>query len=92
MYEESTVYLFHQNICGLKGKTEELFYVPKFPSYIVFFRTPPQKFELVQINVDGYRLGTAYCKQVVKRDAVSIFVKKILKHTNTVEAAYYNRG
>ena len=32
-----------------------------------------KKTELDQINVDGYRLGAAYCRQVVKRGGVCIF-------------------
>jgi len=34
------------------------------------------KFELGQINVDGYVLGAACSRRVVKRGAVCIFVQK----------------
>ena len=41
-----------------------------------------KKPELDQINVDGYRLGAAYCRQVVKRGGVCIFVKKKRLYSN----------
>jgi len=42
-----------------------------------------KKSELHQINVDGYKLGAAYCRQIVNRDGVYIFVKQNLKYSNT---------
>jgi len=59
MFEESTVYLFYQNIRGLCFSEHHL-----------------NKFELGQINVDGYVLGAACSRRVVKRGAVCIFVQK----------------
>jgi len=59
-----------------KNRWVDKFCLPKFSSQLWFFWTPPQKPELDQINVDGYRLDAAYCRQVVKRGGVCIFVKK----------------
>jgi hypothetical protein len=53
------------------------------PYILCFSEHHLKKFELDQINVDGYRLGAAYCRQVVKRGGVCIFVQKNLKYTNT---------
>jgi hypothetical protein len=39
-----------------------------------------RKFELDQINVDGYNLGAAYSRQVVKKGGVCIFVHKGLNY------------
>jgi hypothetical protein len=55
---------------------------PNFPHILCFSEHHLKKFELDQINVDGYRLGAAYCRQVVKRGGVCIFDHKILKYTN----------
>jgi hypothetical protein len=49
---------------------------PHPPHILCFFEQRLKKFELDQINVDGYRLGAAYCRQVVKRGGVCIFVQK----------------
>jgi hypothetical protein len=89
MYEESTVYLFQENICGLKGNTDELLssMSPNSPNNC-FSEHNLKKFDLDQINGDGYRLGAAYCRQAVKRGAVCIFVQKNLKHINIDLAKY----
>jgi len=70
--------IFHQNICGLRGKMDELIssLSPNSPHILCFSEHHLRKFELDQINVDGYRLGAAYCRQVVKRGGVCIFVQK----------------
>ena len=49
---------------------------PDFPHILCFPEHHLKKSELDQINVDGYRLGAAYCRQVIKRGGVCIFVKK----------------
>jgi len=53
----------------LRGKTDELTssMSPNFPYILCFSEHNLKKFELDQINVDGYRLDAAYCRQVVKR-------------------------
>ena len=54
---------------------------PNFPHILCFSEHHLKKPELDQINVDGYRLGAAYCRQAVKRGGVHIFVKKNLKYS-----------
>jgi hypothetical protein len=45
--------------------------------------TPPQKLlKLNQINISGYNLGAAYCRQDVKRGGVCIYVHNTLNYTN----------
>jgi hypothetical protein len=79
----NSVMIFHQNICGLRGKTDELTssLSPNFPHILCFSEHHLQKFELNQMNVEGYSLGAAYSRQVVKRGGVCIFVHKILNYT-----------
>jgi hypothetical protein len=78
MSSSNSITIFHQNICGLKGKTDELISStsPNFPHNLCFSEHHLKKPERDQINVDGYRLRAAYCRQVVKRGGVCIFVKK----------------
>ena len=84
MLGSNSITIFHQNICGVKGKTDELIssMSPNSPHILCFSEHRLKNFELDQINVDGYRLGAAYCRQVVKRGSVYIFVQKNLKYTN----------
>jgi hypothetical protein len=85
MLGSNSITILHQNICGLKGKTDELIssMSPYSPHILCFSELHLKKCELDQINVDGYRLGAAYCRRVVKRGGVCIFVQKYLKYTNT---------
>ena len=84
MLGSNSITIFHQNICGLKGKTDELIssMSPNSPHILCFSEHHLKKFELDQINVDGHRLGAAYCRQVVKRGGVCIFVQKHPEYTN----------
>jgi len=84
MLGSNSITIFHQNICGLKGKTDELIssMSPHSPHILCFSEHHLKKFELDQINIDGYRLGAAYCRQVVKIGGVCIFVQKHPEYTN----------
>jgi exonuclease III len=64
-------------------KTDELisFMSPNFPRILCFSEHHLKKPKLDQINIDGYRLGAAYCRKAVKRGGVCIFVKKTLKYS-----------
>ena len=76
--------IFHQNICCLRGKTDELTSstLPNCLHILCFSEHHLKEFELDQINVDGYRPGARYCRQVVKRGGVCIFVYKTLNYIN----------
>ena len=84
MLGSNSIIIFHQNICGLNGKMDELISStsPYSPCILFFFEHHLKQFELDQINVDGFRLGATYCRQVVKRCSVCIFVLKNFKYTN----------
>ena len=86
----NSVMVFHQNICDLRGKTDELTssLSPNFPHILCSSEHHLKKFELKQLNVEGYSLGAAYSRQVVKRGGVCIFVHKNLNYT-TVDLGKY---
>jgi hypothetical protein len=63
---------------------------PNFPYILCFSEHHLKKFELDQINIDNYRLGAVYCRQVVKRGGVGIFVQKNLEYTNIDLGKYCN--
>jgi len=76
--------IFHHNVCGIKGKTDELIgSVSPNPPHILCFsehhlKTP----EIDQISIDGYRLGAVYSRQVLKGGGVCIFIQNNLECTN----------
>jgi len=91
MLGSTSMTIFYQNICGLKGQMSELIssMSPNSPHIVCFSLYHLKKFELNQINVDGFRLGAAYCRQVIKRGGVCIFVQNNLKYTNIDLDKYY---
>jgi hypothetical protein len=62
----------------MKGKTDDLIssMFPNSPHILCFTEHHLKKFEFDQINVDGYRLGAACCRQVVKRGVFVYLFKK----------------
>ena len=86
----NSITIFHQNICGLRKKSDELksSMYPNSPHILCFSEHHLKNFELDQINVDEYNLGTTYCRQIVKRGGVCIFVRNNLNYTNIDLSAY----
>jgi len=86
----NSITIFHQNICGLREKTDKLksSMYPNFPHILCFSDHHLKHFELDQINFDGYNLGATYCRQIVKRGGVCIFVCNNLNYTNIDLSAY----
>ena len=79
--DSNSLTIYHQNICGLKGKTDELIssMSPNLPHILCFSEHHLKHTELGQINTEGFELCTAYCRQATKRGAVCIFIKKGLE-------------
>jgi hypothetical protein len=76
--ESSPLLIFHQNIYGLSKKTDKLInsLFPKFPHILCFSEHHPKQIELEQINLEGYKLGAAYCRKSLLKGGVCIFVHK----------------
>jgi len=64
----NTVTILHQNICGLRRKTDELIssIFLNFPQVLCFSEHHLKIFELDQISINGYKLGAAHSRQVLK--------------------------
>ena len=72
---------YHQNICGLKSKIDEIIssLLPTPPHILCFSEHHLKYTELDQINVEGFTLCTAYCRQTMKKGGVCIFAQNGLK-------------
>jgi hypothetical protein len=72
----SELLVYHQNICGLRKKTDELinYLFSNFPHILCFSGHHLKQLELNQINLDGYKLGAAYCRKSLLKGGASIFV------------------
>jgi hypothetical protein len=67
-----------------KKKTDELInsLFPKFPHILCFFKHHLKEIELEQINLEGYKLGAAYCRKSLLKGGICIFVHKKYNYSN----------
>jgi len=79
----NTVTVLHQNICGLRTKTDELLssISPNSPLVLCLSEHHLKTFELDQISINGYKRGAAHSRQVLKGGGVCIFVRNTLECT-----------
>jgi hypothetical protein len=77
----NSISIFQQNICGIKGKTDELIgsISPNSPHILCFSEHHLKNFQLDQISIDGYRLGAAHSRQTLKGGGVCIFIQNNLE-------------
>ena len=77
----NTVTILHENICGLRRKTDELIssISPNFPQVLCFSEYHLKIFKLDQISINGYKLGAAHSRQVLKGGGVCIFIQNTLE-------------
>jgi exonuclease III len=75
--------VFHQNICGVREKTEELMnsLFPRFPNVLCFSEHNLKQTEL-EHNLEGYKLGAAYCRKSLLKGRVCICVHKEYNFSN----------
>jgi len=75
--------LFHQNIRGLRGKTSELLcHLHKdLPHLLCFSEHHLNQSEVDFINIENYSLGAKYCRRILQRGGVSIFIQSYLQFT-----------
>jgi hypothetical protein len=73
----NSLIIFHQNICGLQKKVDELInsILPDLPHIIC---------------MDGYRLATPYCRKSKEKGRVCIFVHKNLNFLKADLSRYCN--
>ena len=73
--------IYHQNICGLKSKTDELIssMLPTPPHILCLSEHHLKHTDLDQINIEGFKLCAAYCRQTMKKGGVCIFAQNGLE-------------
>jgi exonuclease III len=88
--DSNSLTIYHQNICGLKGKTDDLInsMCPNLRHIFCLSEHHLKHTELDQINIEGFKLCTAYCKQAIKKGGVCIFIQKGLEYS-TIDVNKY---
>jgi hypothetical protein len=76
--------VYHQNIRGLAGKTQELLCSLQFnpPHIICLTEHHLKEYEINNILIDNYDLGDRYCRTAFKNGGVCIFIHNSIKFNN----------
>ena len=78
------VRILHQNIQGLRGKSNEVMnsLYPSLPHILCFTKHHLDQHEIELIQIDSYTLGVSFGRNSFKMGGVCIFVNKNLKVMN----------
>jgi exonuclease III len=76
--------IYHQNIRGLKGKTND-FMLPLLtgaPHLICLTEHHLKNYKTDATHISNYKLGAKYCRNKLKSGCVCIYIQEALKFTN----------
>jgi hypothetical protein len=70
--------IFHQNIRGLKSKVDEIqnTLIPDYPSIMCLTEHHLRDYEIDNLPIDQFQLGSRFCRQDLKNGEVCIFVRE----------------
>jgi exonuclease III len=83
--------LYHQNIQGLRCKTDELvnFLYPEFPHILCLSEHHLNQCELETIKLGNYTLGASYCRCSLNKGGVCIYVHRDLSFSK-IDLSYFS--
>jgi len=89
---KNTFTLFHQNVCGLLNKKEELLnsLTRNSPQIICITEHHLSDEDLEGITLHPYTLGTKFCRRTHKCEGVCIFIQDNMHYTNINMDKYSN--
>jgi len=72
--DSNSLTIYHQNICGLKGKTDELISAmsPNLPHILCFSEHHLKHTELGQINIEGFELFHSFIHYLHSIDPILV--------------------
>ena len=73
--------IFHQNIIGLKSKVDELsnFLFLDYPHIMCFTEHHLKDYEIDNLPIDHFKLGSKFCRHEFKKGGVCIFIREDLE-------------
>jgi exonuclease III len=76
--------IYHQNIQGLTGKTNELMLslLTEAPHFICLTEHHLKNYEIDATPISKYKLGAKYCRKKLKNGSICICTQEALKFTN----------
>jgi hypothetical protein len=80
----NTLNIYHQNICGLKEKTDELInsLYPLIPHLLCISEHHRVYSDLCHTCINHYNLGAQYCRKTLRQGGVCIFVHDSINYTS----------
>jgi hypothetical protein len=80
-YDKRKLLIFHQNIRGLRNKTNETLchFFSESPHFLCFTEHHLAVSEIQTVHIDGYTIGAYYCRNQLRKGGVCTFVKKCHK-------------
>ena len=84
--------IYHQNINGLKNKKDELInaLLTTTPHILCLSEHHLKHNEIKQINIEGFKLVTSYCRQSMKKGGVCIYAVSGLI-CSKIDMSYYSK-
>jgi exonuclease III len=76
LQDENNLTIFHQNICGLRTKTNEILchLSSELPDILCFTEPHLAVSEIQSVCIDNYTLGAYYCRKQALKGGVCIFI------------------
>jgi hypothetical protein len=73
--------IFHQNIRGLQSKVDELSnsLFPDYPHIMCLTEHHPKYYEMANLPIDHFKLGSKFCRHMFKNGGVCIFIREDLE-------------
>jgi hypothetical protein len=81
-YDKRKLLIFHQNIRGLRNKTNEILchFGSESLHFLYLAEYHLSGLEIHTIHIDGYTLGAYYCRNQWQKRGVCIFVKNVINY------------
>ena len=72
------LWIYHQNICGLGSKTNDLLMslYPKLPHILCLTEHHLKQYQIQHITMDDYILGAEFSRRSLQKGGVCIFIQK----------------
>jgi len=76
--------IFHQNIRGLKSKVDELSNTlfRDYPHIMCLTEHSQKDYEIDNLRIDHFKLGSKFCRHEVKKGGVRIFIHEDLEFSS----------
>ena len=86
-----TIKIYHQNICSLRNKTEELLcHLNLEPPHLLCITEHHLHYdELASLHIENYTLGAHYCRKSKQKGGVCVFVHNSIKFVSLDINNYY---